>query len=215
VVFHSKSDRAEWRIIYDEVRKMSSGDVLTYDRLTELLGRDFHTNRTPLTRAMQELEDADQRTLACERGVGYRIAAATEHETLARKHSTRSRRQLTKAAAKARSADRSALSPEQARRLDDLELQFSQHAELLDRLDERDRKRAAEIRQLRRDTTGDIADLSDQITKLAQTLRRHGIDPEADGRAEAPTDDAAAADAQVETVTTHSTGRLPSHQRAT
>lgn len=175
MVYGPKGDRAEWRIIYDEARKMSSGDVLTYDKLSELLNRDFRTARTPLQRAMQELENVDKRTLTCVRGAGYRIAAATEHEQLARKHSTRSRRQLDKAAAKARSADRSELSADQVRRLDDLELQFSQHAEILQRLDNRDRKRQDEIRQLRRDHNGTTANLSDQITNIAAALRRHGI----------------------------------------
>jgi hypothetical protein len=173
--FKAKGDRAEWRIVYDEIRKMASGDVLTYDQLSEILGRDFRLDRGPINRAMKELETADSRTLVCERGIGYRIAAATEHEHLARKHSTRSRRQLAKAASKARSADRSALSAEQARRLDELELQFSQHADLLQRLDGRDRQRAAEIKQLRRDTSGDIANLSDQVTRLTAALHRHGI----------------------------------------
>jgi hypothetical protein len=182
-VFTPKADRAEWRVVYDEARKLEPGQVLTYQRLSQLLGRDFTAGRVPVTRAIRELEAADSRTLVCVRGQGYRIAAATEHEHLARQHSARSRRQLDKAAAKARSANRAELSAEQARRLDELEMQFNQHAGMLRRLDARDRQRAAEIKQLRRDTSGDIAGLSDQVTRLTDALKRHGIDPAAPAEA--------------------------------
>jgi len=177
LVFTPKGERAEWRVIYDEARKLAPGDVLSYGRLSQVLGRDVRSGRVPVERVIRELQQADSRTLVCVRGQGYRIAAATEHEHLARRHSARSRRQLAKAAAAARSANRAELSPEQARRLDELEMQFSQHAGMLRRLDARDRQREAEIRQLRRDTSGGLATLSGQVSRLADVLQRHGIDP--------------------------------------
>jgi hypothetical protein len=178
-IFRPKGDLPEWRLIYDEFRKHRPGDVVTYQQLTEILGRDFRASRVPLQRAIKELENADHRTLVCERGTGYRIASAAEHEQLAHLHSKRSRRQLTKAVAKARSANRAELTSDQAHRLDNLEVHLSQHAGMLARLNARDRQRAAEIQQLRRDTSGDIAGLSDQVTRLAEALKRHGIDPTA------------------------------------
>lgn len=178
-IFRPKGDQPEWRLIYDEFRKHGPGDVVTYQRLTQVLGRDFLASRVPLQRAVKELENADHRTLVCERGTGYRIAAAAEHEQLVHVHSRRSRRQLAKAVAKARSANRAELTFDQARRLDNLEVHLSQHAGMLRRLDARDRQRAAEIKQLRRDTSGDIAGLSDQVTRLTDALKRHGIDPAA------------------------------------
>ena len=90
-------------------------------------------------------------------------------------HSARSGRQLRKAVAKARSANRAELTPEQARRLDGLEAAFSQHADMIGRLDKRDREREEQIRALRRDTSGDIAQLSEQVQRMADTLARHGI----------------------------------------
>jgi septal ring factor EnvC (AmiA/AmiB activator) len=178
-IFRPKGERAEWRLLYDEFRKHDAGQVVTYERLSEVLGRDFHGNRTPVQRAMKELENADHRTLVCERGTGYRIAAATEHEHLARVHSQRSRRQLGKAVAKARSANRAELTVEQARRLDDLEAHLSEHAGMLARLDERDRQREAQLKELRRDTSTDIAAIDDKFTRLTELLNRHGIDTSA------------------------------------
>ncbi len=175
-IFRPKGDQPEWRLIYDEFRKHGPGDVVAYERLSEILGRDFLTCRVPLQRAVRELEAADHRTLVCERGTGYRIAAAAEHEQLAHAHSKRSRRQLKKAVSKARSANRAELSPDQARRLDDLENHLSQHAGMLARLDARDKQREEQLRQLRRDTSGDIAGLASQLGRLTDALRRHGID---------------------------------------
>jgi hypothetical protein len=175
-IFRPKGEQAEWRLLYDEFRKHSAGDVLSYGRLTEILGRDFLANRTPLHRAVKELEKTDHRTVVCERGAGYRIAAAAEHEHLVHVHSQRGRRQLRMAVAKARSADRTQLTPDQARRLDDLEVHLSEHAGMLARLDARDRQREAELKALRRDTTSDIAALDDKVTRLTALLQRHGID---------------------------------------
>lgn len=175
-IFRPRGERAEWRMLYDEFRKHSPGQVITYQQLSQVLGRDIRASRAPVQRAMKELENADHRTLICERGTGYRIAAATEHEHLARVHSRRSRRQLGKAVAKARSADRGELTPEQARRLDDLQAHLSEHAGMLARLDKRDQQREAELKALRRDTSTDIAAIDDKVTRLTELLNRHGID---------------------------------------
>jgi hypothetical protein len=175
-IFRPKGDQPEWRLVYGEFRKHGPGDVVTYERLSEILGRDFLVNRSPLQRAIKELENADHRTLVCERGTGYRVAAATEHEELAHAHRHRSRRQLGKAVAKARSANRAELSSDQVRRLDDLQSHLSQHAGMLARLAARDKRRAEEIRNLRRNTTSEIAGLASQVDRLADALRRHGID---------------------------------------
>jgi hypothetical protein len=172
-----RGEVAEWRMLYDEFRKHDPGQVVTYQRLSEVLGRDFRASgRAALKRTIRELETADHRTLVCARGEGYRIAAAAEHESLARVHSERSRRQLGRAAAKARSANRAELTADQIRRLDDLELHFSEHAGMLARLSNRDRQRAAELKELRRDTSADLAAIEDRVTCLTEMLTRHGFD---------------------------------------
>ena len=67
--------------------------------------------------------------------------------------------------------------PNYAEPRDELELQCSQHAGMLRRLDARDRQRQAEIHQLRRDTSANVAELSEQMDRITDVLRRHGIDP--------------------------------------
>lgn len=175
-MFTPKGAVAEWRIIYNAIRELNPGDTVTYDQLNDLLGRDFRSCCGPLYRAVTEFQKCDSRTLVNVRGTGYRVAAAAEHEALARVHSRRSRRQLSKAAATARSARRAELTREQARRLDSLEVRYTRHADMLVRLTRRDRERQEEIQDLRRRTSGEVAELSAQMDRVTEVLRRHGID---------------------------------------
>lgn len=177
-MFEIKGDQAEWRIIYAKALTLNVDDVLTYEDLNDLLDREFLISRSPIYRAITELEKVDSRTLANVKGVGFRVAAANEHEGLARVHHKRSRRQLRKAVGKAASADRSALTPEERKRIDGLELSLRQHSQMIRRLEQRDEHRAAEIKALRREKNSDVAELSERVDRLAELLNRHGIEPE-------------------------------------
>ncbi len=175
-MFETKNNVAEWRIVYDALAKLGVGDTLDFDQLDELLGRDFRDDRGPIYRAMKELEANDKRTVDSVRGVGYRVVEAREHEGLARRHHKRSRRQLGKAVAKAASADRSAMTAEERKRIDGMEMSLRQHAQMIRRLSERDEQREQQIKTLRRDTTADVAALSERVDRLTDLLERHGVE---------------------------------------
>lgn len=174
-LFTPKGTVAEWRMVYEKAVALNEGDVITYADLSDLLDRDFLADRNPVYRATEELEVSDHRTLSCVRGVGYRIAAANEHERLARGHHKRSRKQLRKAVSKAASADRSKLTPDERQRIDGLEMSLRQHADMIRRLDARTAKQADELKALRREKDGDVAQLSERVDRLADLLSRHGI----------------------------------------
>lgn len=178
-MFEVKGDQAEWRLIYAKVLALNVDDVIKYSDLDDVLGREFRHDRSPIYRVIAELEKTNARTLANVRGVGYRVAAASEHEGLARAHHQRSRRQMRKAVNKAASADRSVLTPDQRKRIDGLEMSLRQHAQMIRRLEQRDEQRKAEIKALRRDTNADVAELSERVDRLADLLERHGVVPEA------------------------------------
>lgn len=173
--FEPKGDLPEWQLIYQRVSTLDEGTVLTYDDLDEVLGRDFRGDRSPIYRCIGELEKVDHRTLAVVRGSGYRIAAANEHERLAVGHHRRSRKQMRKAVSKAASADRSKLTPEERKRIDGLEMSLRQHADMIRRLEARDEQRQAEIKALRRDTSADVAEISERVDRLTALLERHGV----------------------------------------
>lgn len=174
-MFETKGTRAEWVLVYEALTKLGVGDTLPFEDLDALLGRDFRNDRNPIYRATKELEVNDKRTVDSVRGVGYRIVEAREHEGLARRHHKRSRRQLTKAVAKAASADRAALTVEERKRIDGMELSLRQHAQMIRRLSERDEQREQQIKTLRRDTNADVAALSERVDRLTDLLERHGV----------------------------------------
>lgn len=177
-MFEVKGDQAEWRMIYARTLALAVDDVIKYTELDEILDRDFRQNRSPIYRVIAELEKSNARTLAIVRGVGYRVAAASEHEGLARAHHQRSRRQMKKAVNKAASADRSALTPDERQRIDKVEMSLRQHAQMIRRLEMRDEQRAAEIKNLRRQTNADVAELADRVDRLTELLERHGVKAE-------------------------------------
>lgn len=181
--------RTLWREIYDAVRPLSPGAVITYEQITTLIERDVKYNRSAIERAREELEREDHRTLICVRGKGYRIATAAEHETLAHRHTARSRRQVTKAVSRIQSADRSALTAEQRSRFDQIETSLSRLGAMQDRLARNDKTRRREIKQLREQTDANVAALNDRVkgtagnvnalatvvANMAEALNRNGI----------------------------------------
>ena len=174
--FTPKGDVAEWRMLYDRIRSLDIGGILTYEDMDEILGRDFKEDRGPIYRCAKELEDNDHRTLAAVRNVGYRIVEPREHAQLATHHHRKSRRQLGKAVGKAASADRSKLTADERQRIDGLEMSLRRHADMIRRLDERTAKQADELKALRREKDGDVASLSERVDRLASLLERHGIE---------------------------------------
>lgn len=152
--------KPQWRLVYDAVRTMPVDGVITYDELDEILARPSREDRSPITKAIQELEANDQRTMTNVRGRGYRIARADEHLGLAKRSHRSARRALSKAASKVRSADRSGLDQNMRNRLDAAEVNLAAQAALWTRLDAKvetqDRKiqelaRRAEVEKDRRD----------------------------------------------------------------
>lgn len=169
--FKPKGDRAEWEPVYDELRAADVGEVVTYERLTDVLGRDFLADRGPIYRATTALEESNKRTVVNVPKVGYRIATAEEHEPLARGHHKRSRRQLRSAIRKIASADRTQLDPAARQRFDALELNMGRQADMLRRLSERV-DRVEKVTARYEVSTGEM---SDRLEKLEEMLRKHGI----------------------------------------
>ncbi|MEV7008235.1 hypothetical protein [Streptosporangium sp. NPDC051022] len=177
-MFEVKNDQAEWRKIYAKALTLNVDDVLTYDDLGDLLDRDFLADRSPIYRTIRELEKNNARTLANVKGIGYRLAAAVEHEGLARSHHQRSRRQLRKAVSKAASANRAEMTVDERKRIDGLEMSLRQHSQMIRRLDLRDKEREAQLKDLRREKNADVAELSERVDRLAELLERHGVQPQ-------------------------------------
>ena len=176
-MFETIGDKAQWALVYDALAGLEVGKTLTYEELDLILKRDFREDRSPIYRAAKQLENEDHRTVVSVRNQGYRVVEAREHEALARHHHKKSRRQLGKAVAKAASADRSALTTDERKRIDGLEMSLRQHSQMIRRLEQRDEQREAQIKALKRDTSADVAELSERVDRLSELLERHGVKP--------------------------------------
>ncbi len=136
-LFKPKAELPQWKMVYDELQMLNVGETIEYEALAAAVGFDVRSNRSPIYKAQRVLETEQHRTIANVLGVGYRVVEALEHETLARKHHKRSKKQLSKATARIRSADRSKLSAEDRKRFDAIELNLSRQSEMIRRLDNR------------------------------------------------------------------------------
>jgi alkylated DNA nucleotide flippase Atl1 len=145
----SPDGRAQWEMVYDVIKVLDQGVVITFDELNTLTGLDLKAERSPLYKAMQKLEEQDKRTIASVPGVGYRVVEAKEHELLGRRHHRSSIRQLKKAKSKFASADRSRLSPDDRERFDRLEMTVSRMEQVTRRLERRKREVQEVIQQQR------------------------------------------------------------------
>lgn len=168
-MFTPIGDKARWRLIYDEISRLAIGDLITHDDLER--AADTPHWRQAYYRAVRELEQADHRTLDVERGIGYRVIPAAEHERVMFRHQKRSRRQLTTAKRKIASADKTQLDAETARRFDDYELRMSQAEQMIRRL----HKRVAAVEASSAQSEQRHAAQGDKIALIVDTLRKHGL----------------------------------------
>jgi hypothetical protein len=164
-------DRPMWKIVYDDLLSAAEiGDVVTYEQLRAALPDvDDAGVRGAFFRACREVELTMSRTFENVRTVGYRMVDAREHERLARAHHKRSRRQMGKALAKTRSADRSKLTPDERARLDSMELTLSRHAELIARLNSRVERNEKALQDARAATAAARRTASEGVAAVSAT----------------------------------------------
>lgn len=165
--FEPKGEMAEWEMLYSFFRPLEKGTIARYEQISNVLGRNILTNRSPVYRAMKELETKNNRSLLNIPQIGYRITIAQEHENLARLHHKKSRRQITKAVGKIASADKVQLTREERLRFENIELALRQQADMIKRLDAR--VTTVEQKQKTQDDT------AIKLDRLMIALERHGI----------------------------------------
>lgn len=169
--FVPKGEVAEWRLVYDEMKSLNVGDVLTYERLSELLERDFQDgSRGPYFQALQVLERDDHRSFDVVRGKGYRMVEALEHARLAQAHHRKARRSLVRSMSKAKSADRSGMSAEDRARFDSLELNLGRQQDMIRRLEDRQVATERALRAASSHSAQRDAGLEERLARLESLL---------------------------------------------
>lgn len=173
--FEPVGDQPRWKLIYGLISGAPVGTLITYEELSDATSSDFTANRSGLAKAVKVFERAEQRTLICVTNAGYRVAAATEHEGLARNRQRRSRRQIDRAVSLAANVRKDELEPEQAKRLEAMEATLRAHSDMLRRISSRVDRQEKGLRDVRRHASEVGAEQSERLDRLEALLKRAGI----------------------------------------
>jgi hypothetical protein len=167
MAFQPKDGKAQWEKVFDLVRDLPPGTVVTFKQLSQVLGYDISQagrSRGPVHKASEYLLAEKKRALVPDRGKGYRVALASEHLGLARKEQASARRKVDSAVALTVNVDRNQLTLEQRAAVDAFAHVVAAQAVMLSRQNVRiDR---AEQR---------IEKVDDRVTVLEALLRHHGV----------------------------------------
>lgn len=147
--FQPVGERARWVEVYDLLCGASIGDVITYERLGEVLDLDAsldrHRIQMAVRRAAQEHERQDKRALDSVTNVGYRIVEAGEHIMLAKRHQSRASKALVRGHSKAINVDVSGLDAETRGALETVARAFALQMEFNRRFDVRQKRLVAAV----------------------------------------------------------------------
>jgi hypothetical protein len=108
-----------WKRLYDLFHDQEYGTIVPYDKVTEVVGIDLREQRSPIYRAIQELEEHAQRTLVAVPNQGYRVAQPADHAHLAHRRRRLAGRQMGKAVSVAMATNRALVTTEQIRKIDE------------------------------------------------------------------------------------------------
>lgn len=171
---------SQWRTIYRHIHDLPVGSMVDMDFLRKLLpGAPDGSLRTAFHRAMKEMETVDQRSFVTEWGVGYRVAAATEHAALARRQQVFARRRIDVGLRKAASANLSELTADERRQLAMTEDHLRRSRSFLKQLERRSGdENAVEVaaaKAVAQPPKAVLAVTEEDLTKLYALLERNGI----------------------------------------
>lgn len=107
--------------MYAAMAKAEYGTFFSYEDIDGLIKMDSRKYRFLILTVQRRLEKTAQRTLRCDFGKGYSIANPQEHVVLGAKHHKRAKRQLRRATSIVAAANRSKLTEEEKRRIDNVE----------------------------------------------------------------------------------------------
>jgi hypothetical protein len=173
--FQPKGVTARWRLIYQELRSVDIGDVVTYERLGEVLELDpegdRHRIQMAVRRAAEQYLKDDKRALDSVPNEGYQVVDASGHLQLARRHQSKSSKELVRGHAKSVNVDLSGVAPEVKHALEVVARGFAVQMDFNRRFDVR-QKRLEEALATVNERTGrseaEIAELRARLERLEE-----------------------------------------------
>jgi hypothetical protein len=177
--FEPKGDVARWVPVYERLRDMAIGEIITYSELSELAGIDIQQDRGPYVRAAKELLEKNQRAMKNIPEEGYAVAHPSEQGELARGQTRKASRRLTAAIRLVGNTDANYLTPDQRlvndRRHEALTAQsdmLRRLARRTTRLEEGLEKAREETRAARRESKETTAGLAEEVARQGEVLER-------------------------------------------
>lgn len=170
--FQPKGETARWRLIYQELQKAAVGDVVTYERLGEVLELDPVKDRQKIQmsvrRAAQQFLLSDKRALDVAPNEGYQVVDAAGHLTLARRHQSKATKELVKGHSKSVNVDLTGVEPETRHALEVVARAFAVQMDFNKRFDVRQKRLEDAL-----GTVNERADRSEEeIAELRARLER-------------------------------------------
>lgn len=172
--FEIKGDMPQWQMVYDVLDRKQIDDIVTYNELTEALGRDFLADRGPFYKAQRHLLEQKLRALAPIPTIGYQVVQATDHERLARKEHRSGRRKIRKAKNLVQHADRTGMAPEVRQKFDALEGTLSRQEDAIRRIDIKTQRHEAAIKAVEQKVESGEDRLA-RLERLEEALRSKGL----------------------------------------
>jgi len=177
--FEPKGDVARWVPVYERLRDMTIGEVITYAELSELSGIDITQDRSPFVRAAKELLEQNQRAMKNLVEEGYAVAHPSEQTEMARHQTKKASRRLKSAIKILGNTDYNYLTPQQRRHSEVRHEQLTAQQDMIQRLARRQDQleeglKAArkETQSVRRETKETTAELAERVEKQGETLNR-------------------------------------------
>ncbi len=171
--FKPLGDEPRWRTLYDLLRGLDVGDILTYERMANALGLDAVQDRSTMASAMrraaEEYAEQDKRAIEVVRNEGYRVVDVSTHLKLAHVHGRRAGTQLELAYSHVTNVDLSGVDPEVRKGFEVVARGFLEQMEINRRLSARQRRteRALDAVAQRSDRTDEeIAELQARLQAL-------------------------------------------------
>lgn len=170
--FEPVGDEARWKLIYKHLLSLGVGDVVTYERLSEIVGFDIREDRSPYRRARDEFLEVNQRALVNERGIGYKVVDAMAHREEARKKTKEADRRIDSAQQLLANANRNEMTAAEIGRVDAMLGALSGVRDMTRRISRRQDRLEAALKAARRESKENVAELNERLERLEQALRQ-------------------------------------------
>lgn len=171
--FTPAGDRARWKVIYDQLAKLSTGGTLTYTEIGRMLSldpdEDRHKIQMAVRRAAQELLQVDLRSVTSVPNVGYQVVETERKLAIAKQHQGKAVRAVRRGRSHVVNADLSGLDPDTRAVFEAMAWKFTQQDEAIHRLDVRSRRQERQLaaaQSAHEKTAEQVADIQARLARL-------------------------------------------------